>query len=89
MNVDCLPVYFQTIKLRKAILSAQRERAEERSDERKKRKKERKKEKKEISLPLPNVTMNKLLIEVSECDYIRKMLNKNHMGKVPSKAAKR
>ena len=50
------------------------------------RKKERKKE---ISLPLPNVTMNKLLIEVSECDYIRKMLNKNHMGKVPSKAAKR
>ena len=49
----------------------------------------RKKEKKEISLPLPNVTINELLIEVSECDYIRKMLNKNHMGKVPSKAAKR
>ena len=48
-----------------------------------------KERKKEISLPLPNVTMNKLLNEVSECDYIRKMLNKNHMGKVPSKAAKR
>ena len=26
---------------------------------------------------------------MSECDYIRKMLNKNHMDKVPSKAANR
>ena len=49
----------------------------------------RRKEKKDISLPLPNVTINELLNEVNECDYIRKMLNKNHMGKVPSKAAKR
>ena len=49
---------------------------------------EKKEIKKEISLPLPNVTINKLLIEVSECDYIRKMLNKNHMSKVPSKTAK-
>ena len=49
----------------------------------------RKKEKKEISLPLLNVTINELHIEVNECDYIRKMINKNHMGKVPSKAAKR
>ena len=47
------------------------------------------KRKKEISLALPNVIINKFLIEESECDYIRKMLNKNHMGKVPSKAAKR
>ena len=38
---------------------------------------------------LPNIKINELLIKLSECDCIRKMLNKNHMGKVPSKAAKR
>ena len=29
-----------------------------------------------------------LPVGVNECDHIRKLLNKNHMGKVPSKAAK-
>ena len=29
-----------------------------------------------------------LPVVVNECDHIRKLLNKNRMGKVPSKAAK-
>ena len=29
-----------------------------------------------------------LPVGVNECDHIRKLLNKNHMGKVPNKAAK-
>ena len=48
------------------------------------------KEKKERNLFTPTKSYNnKLLIGVSECDYIRKMLNKKHMGKVLGKAAKR
>ena len=43
-------------------------------------KERKKKEKKETSLPLSNFTINELLIEVSECDYIRKMLNKKSYG---------
>ena len=27
-----------------------------------------------------------LLVGLNECDYIREMLNKNYLGKVPSKA---
>ena len=37
---------------------------------------------------LPNASTNKLLIGLSECDYIRKMLNNNHMGKVPRNVVK-
>ena len=29
-----------------------------------------------------------LLVGLNECDYVRKMLNKNYLGKVPSRAAK-
>ena len=52
--------------------------------------KEKEKERKEKSF-WPN-TYNKYIqrfVGLSKYDYIRKMLNKNHLGKVPSKAAER
>ena len=45
-------------------------------------------ERKKSRSSLPNVATNKLLVGWSIRDYIRKMLNKNNMGKVPSKALK-
>ena len=51
------------------------------------RKKERKKERKCIC-PNANYKLVELPVGVNECDHIRKLLNKNHMGKVPSKAGK-
>ena len=51
--------------------------------------KQRKREKRERNLFEPTKHYNKYTFYgLSECDYIRKMLNKNHMGKVPDKAAK-
>ena len=51
--------------------------------------KERKKEKKEnIFAPMRITKLVKLPVVLNECDHIRKLLNKNHLGKVPSKAAK-
>ena len=54
------------------------------------RKKERKKERKtENVFALMRIyKLVELPVGVNECDHIRKLLNKNHMGKVPSKAAK-
>ena len=49
---------------------------------------EEEEEEEEISLPRKTFTCNyKLAIGLSECNNIRKKLNKNHTGKVPSKAA--
>ena len=55
------------------------------------RKKERKKERKERKSLWPNthIKSTKRFVGLSKYDYIRKMLNKNHLGKVPSKAAER
>ena len=46
-------------------------------------------ERKKSRSSLTNVATNKLLVGLSIRDYIRKMLNKNHVDKVSSKAAKR
>ena len=48
------------------------------------REKEIKKEKK-ICLPHIHVKYIQRFVGLSEYDYTRKMLNKNHLGKVPSK----
>ena len=50
---------------------------------------ERKKRKKENVFALTRIyKLVELPVGVNECDHSRKLLNKNHMGKVPSKAAK-
>ena len=43
------------------------------------KRKEKERTKKKSLWPLPNITTNKLLFVLSECDYIRKMLDKTHM----------
>ena len=49
---------------------------------------EEEEEEEEISLPRNTFIGNyKLAIGLSECNNIRKKLNKNYTGKVPSKAA--
>ena len=50
-----------------------------------------KKERKERKSLWPNThnKYTKRFVGLSKYDYIRKMLNKNHLGKVPSKAAER
>ena len=50
--------------------------------------KKKKKKKKKSLCPLVALQLIKLLVGLSECNNIRKMLNKNHRGKVPSRAAK-
>ena len=56
--------------------------------EKEKNMEEEEEEEEEISLPRKKFTSNyKLAIGLSECNNIRKKLNKNHTGKVPSKAA--
>ena len=54
-------------------------------------KKERKKERKERKSLWPNTHIKYIqrFVGLSEYDYIRKMLNKNHLGKVPCKTAGR
>ena len=54
----------------------------------KERKKERK-ERKKISLAQYTHKYTQRFVGLSKYDYIRKMLNKNHLGKVPSNAAER
>ena len=58
-----------------------------RQEREKERKKERKKEKKCIC-PIVTYKLVELPVSLDECDHIRKLLNRNHMGKVPRKAAK-
>ena len=50
--------------------------------------KERKKERKSL-WPNTYIKYIQRFVGLSKYDYIRKMLNKNHLGKVPSKAAER
>ena len=54
-------------------------------------KKERKKERKERKSLWPNthIKYTQRFVGLTKYDYIRKMLNKNHLGKVLSKAAER
>ena len=52
----------------------------------KRKKEERKKKKKSLS-PNTHMKYTQRFVGLSKYDYIRKMLNKNHLGKVPSKAA--
>ena len=52
-----------------------------------KRKKERKKKENVFAL-MGIYKIVELPVGVNECDHIRKLLNKNYIGKVPSKAAK-
>ena len=49
----------------------------------KKRKKERK-----CICPDANYKLVKLPVGLNECDYIRKLLYRNHMNKIPSKTTK-
>ena len=49
--------------------------------------KERKRKKERKSLwPNTHIKYTKRFVGLSKYDYIRKMLNKNHLGKIPSKA---
>ena len=49
---------------------------------------EEEEEEENIFAPMRITKLVKLLVVLNECDHIRKLLNKNHLGKVPSKAAK-
>ena len=50
--------------------------------------KERKKErKKNLFTPTKSIHIMHLAVGLNKCDNIRKVLNKSHLGKVPSKAA--
>ena len=53
-------------------------------------KKERKKERKESKSICPDkmYKLNQLPVDLKECNHIRKLLNRNHLGKVPSKTAR-
>ena len=65
-----------------------KERKKERNREgRYKKKEERKKERKKSLWPNTYIKYIQRFVRLSKYDYIRKMLDKNHLGKVPSKAA--
>ena len=54
-----------------------------------KKEKERKKKERKSLWPNTHIKYTQRFVGLSKYDYIRKMLNKNHLGKVPSKAAER